>query len=93
MSGAEAAEIAMEVHHNLVEAVADGYNLTDEEWAALRAMYDAEIAYTDDQVSVLYDTLLAEIGETIVVITADHGELFGEDNMLAHKYSMHNGVL
>ena len=93
MSGAEAAEIAMEIHHNLVETVADGCDLTDEEWAALRAMYDAEIAYTDDRVGVLYDTLQAELGETIVVITADHGELFGEDDMLAHKYSMHNAVL
>jgi uncharacterized sulfatase len=26
-------------------------------------------------------------------VTADHGELFGEDDMLAHKYSLHNAVL
>ena len=93
MSGAEAAEIAMEVHHNLIETVANGCDLTEKEWAALRAMYDAEIAYTDDRVGALYDHLQAELGETIVVITADHGELFGEDDMLAHKYSMHNAVL
>jgi len=93
MSGSEAAEIAMEVHHNLVEIVANGCDLTDKEWAALRAMYDAEIAYTDDRIGALYDTLQAELGDTIVVVIADHGELFGEDDMLAHKYSMHNGVL
>jgi arylsulfatase A-like enzyme len=93
MSGREAAEIAMDVHHNLVETVADGCDLTDEEWAALRAMYDAEIAYTDDRVGVLYDRIQAALGETVVVVTADHGELFGEDDMLAHKYSMHNAVL
>jgi len=93
MSGTEAAEIAMDIHHNLLEHVANGCDLTDEEWAALRAMYDAEIAYTDDRVGELYDWLQAELGETIVVITADHGELFGEDEMLAHKYSMHNAVL
>ena len=93
MSGQEAAEIAMEVHHNLVEIVANGCELTDEEIAALKAMYDAEIAYTDDLVGRLHDHIEAELGETILVVTADHGELFGEDDMLAHKYSMHNGVL
>jgi len=93
MSGAEAAEIAMEVHHNLVETVADGCDLTTAEMAALEAMYDAEIAYTDDRVGALYEHLQDELGETVVVVTADHGELFGEDDMLAHKYSMHNAVL
>ncbi|ERH09786.1 MAG: arylsulfatase A related enzyme [halophilic archaeon J07HX64] len=93
MSGTEAAEIAMDIHHNLVEHIADGCDLTDEEWAALRAMYDAEIAYTDDRVGALYNWLQAELGETVLAITADHGELFGEDDMLAYKYSMHNAVL
>lgn len=93
VTGAEAAEIAMDVHHNLVEYVANGCDLTNEELAALKAMYDAEIAYTDDRVGMLYDYIQKELGETVVVITADHGELFGEDDMLAHKYSMHNGVL
>ncbi len=93
MSGREAAEIAMEVHHNLIEIVADGCDLSEEEMAALRAMYDAEIAYTDDLVGQLHAHIEDELGETILVVTADHGELFGEDDMLAHKYSMHNAVL
>lgn len=93
MSGSEAAEVAMDVHHNLIETVANGCDLTDEEMAALEAMYDAEIAYTDDRVGMLYDYAQEELDDTIVVITADHGELFGEDDMLAHKYSMHNSVL
>jgi len=48
---------------------------------------------TDERVGELYRTIQGELGETIVVVTADHGELFGEDDMLAHKYSMHNAVL
>jgi uncharacterized sulfatase len=93
MSAADAAELAMDVHHNLVETVAHGCDLTDEEMAALEAMYDAELAYTDQQVGELYDFFQDMLGETIIVITADHGELFGEDDMLGHKYSMHNAVL
>jgi uncharacterized sulfatase len=93
MSGREAADLAMEVHHNLVEIAANGCDLSETELDALRAMYDAEIAYTDELVGRLVEHIQRELGETLVVVTADHGELFGEDGMLAHKYSMHNGLL
>jgi uncharacterized sulfatase len=93
MSSEAAATLSMEVHHNLVEIVANGCELDADDMAALKAMYDGEIAYTDERVGELYETIQRELGETIIVITADHGELFGEDEMLAHKYSMHNAVL
>jgi len=93
MSASDAADFAMEIHHHLVEIVANGCELSQEELAALKAMYDAEITYTDERVGAIYETVQEEFRNTIVVITADHGELFGEDDMLAHKYSMHNAVL
>lgn len=93
MSGQEAAEIAMDIHVNIVERIANGCDLTEEERQALIAMYDAEIAYTDEMVGRVYETIQQELDDTIVIITADHGELFGEDDSLAHKYSMHNAVL
>lgn len=93
MEPAEAASFALDVHHNLVEIVANGCDLNAAEMDALMAMYDAEIAYTDALVGELLDLIDQRSGETIVVVTADHGELFGEDDMLAHKYSMHNAVL
>ena len=93
LSPQEAASISMDIHHNLLDVIANGIDLTDEEMAALKAMYDAEIAYTDDRVGTLLNAVENELDNVIVVITSDHGELFGEDNMLAHKYSMHNAVL
>jgi len=93
MSGAEAAKISMDVHRNLIEIIANGSDLTYDEMAALKSLYDAEIAYTDERVGALYDTVQSELDNTVVVITADHGELFGEDKMLGHQYSMHNAVL
>ncbi|GAB3669328.1 sulfatase-like hydrolase/transferase [Halopiger thermotolerans] len=89
----EAASISMDIHHNLLDVIANGIDLTEEEMAALKAMYDAEIAYTDDRVGALLDVVERELDDVIIVITSDHGELFGEDDMLAHKYSMHNAVL
>ena len=93
MDGSEAASFALEVHHDLLDIVANGCNLSDDEMDPLRAMYDSEIAYTDELIGELFDLIDEHLGETIVVVTADHGELFGEDDMLAHKYSMHNAVL
>ncbi|WP_436935080.1 sulfatase [Halovenus marina] len=93
MGPEEAASVAMDVHHNLVDIVANGCDLSEAEMEALIAMYDAEIAYTDELVGNLLDLIDDRLDETIVVVTADHGELFGEDDMLAHKYSLHNAVL
>lgn len=93
MDGREAASLAMEIHHNLLDIVANGCDLSESEMEALLAMYDGEIAYTDRLVGELVDVIEEHLGETILVVTADHGELFGEDDMLAHKYSMHNAVL
>ncbi len=40
--------------------------------------YDAEIAYVDRAIGELVDTVRARRPRTIVVVTADHGEEFGE---------------
>jgi arylsulfatase A-like enzyme len=53
---------------------------------ALRARYDAEIAFADQQLGVLLDALdargLAE--DTIVAVTADHGEGLMQHGLLMH---------
>lgn len=93
MSPSEAAEFAMEVHYNLEEIIANGCNLTEDQWDALIAMYDAEIAYTDHMVGELISHVRSlDIGETIFVVTADHGELFGEYGLLSHKYVLNSAV-
>jgi len=86
MSAAEAAEFAIEVHRTLDERIAEGLDFTDEEWAALHAMYDAEIRYTDEMIGRLFEYVQSlDLGETIFIATADHGELFGEHGLLSHK--------
>ena len=60
----------------------------DEEIGALMDRYDAEIAFVDQQMPALLEHLQKvsdEQGrELLVVITGDHGEGFGEHNILAH---------
>lgn len=61
----------------------------------LNAAYDAEIIYTDRQI----DRLLAALDDlgltenTIVVLTADHGEEFWEHGSLFHGYTLYDEVV
>lgn len=93
MSRAEAGDFSMEVHRNLVEKVATGCQFTDDEWNTLRALYDAQIEYTDCFIGRLFDRIQAEFDNTIVVITGDHGEHFGEQGALGHKYILDDALL
>jgi arylsulfatase A-like enzyme len=56
--------------------------------AHMRARYDAEVTYADRSLGALLDTLAAMglAGETIVAVTADHGEGMGE-----HDYYFEHG--
>ena len=85
MSTEEALELGLSHHENFHQLIADDCPLTDDEWDALHALYDAELAHTDELVGDLFDYANAlDLGDTVFVVTADHGELFGEQGMLAH---------
>lgn len=59
------------------------------DYSALAAdLYDSEIAYADKEISRLLSTLreLGIEGETIVVLTSDHGEALGEKGLAGHAY-------
>ncbi|NNE07483.1 MAG: sulfatase [Gemmatimonadetes bacterium] len=75
-----------------LEQLWKGYiDLSEEDIQSIRGLYDGEVAYTDQQVGIILDQLeesgMAE--RTIVILTADHGEMlyerdryFGHDIML-----------
>ena len=51
-----------------------------------RGVYDGEVAYVDSLIGSVLDVLAASVhgGRTAVVITADHGEAFGEHGAWRH---------
>jgi arylsulfatase A-like enzyme len=57
--------------------------------------YDGGIYYTDQQIQNLLDELEARgvLKNTIVVITSDHGELFGEHGLWEHHNSLYRPVI
>lgn len=59
-----------------------------QEW---RDRYDESLLYLDNQIGSLLDTLKArgKLENTIVIVTADHGESFGEHGMVHHGGSLY----
>ncbi len=57
--------------------------------------YDGAITYLDLQVDALLRALAdrGRLGSTIVVVTSDHGELFGEHGILGHRNNLYLPVL
>lgn len=61
-----------------------------------RALYQGEVAWVDRNLGRLFDRLEAagELDETVVLVTGDHGELFGEDRgMVEHRNSLHPALI
>ncbi|SFR66481.1 sulfatase [Halogeometricum limi] len=84
MSVDEALKLAMEMSSDLHGYIARGASFTEDEWNALHAMYDALIRYVDDTVRSIVEYAEERLDDPLVVVTSDHGELFGEKGMLAH---------
>ncbi len=58
---------------------------------AYRALYDGEIAYLDWRLQRLFDRL--DDPDTVWVITADHGELFGENGFFWHAFCLYEPLI
>jgi arylsulfatase A-like enzyme len=69
--------------------------VTDREWDLVRKLYDAECAYVDDQFDALLGALADRdlLDDTLVLFTADHGELVGEHDHAGHPPEFWEGVL
>ncbi|MDY6853867.1 MAG: sulfatase-like hydrolase/transferase [Thermodesulfobacteriota bacterium] len=67
-------------------------NTTKEELNQLMALYDGKITFTDVQIGYLVDKLrlLKIYDNTLIILTADHGEAFLEHNKLLHGNYIYN---
>lgn len=66
-------------------------SLTPEQIQSEIDAYDGSIAYVDDQIKVFFGELEARglLENTIVIVTSDHGESFGEHGFLQHSASLY----
>ena len=81
---------------NLYAAVINkNHDLTDKERAHLLSQYDGEIAYLDNHIGELLEELksLNLYDESMIIITSDHGESFGEHNLMDHGRALYEELL
>ncbi|MCK5851186.1 MAG: sulfatase [Kiritimatiellae bacterium] len=77
-------------------ALANGsLDSSEENLEHLTGLYDGEIAWTDSQLERLFAYLRNSNleGNTIIIITADHGEEFLEHQGVGHGYTMHREIV
>ncbi|WP_299334492.1 sulfatase [Haloplanus sp.] len=69
--------------------------IDDDEWGDIRALYDAELAHIDAQLTRLFDWLKAENewDDTTVIVAADHGELHGEHDLYGHEFGLYDPLV
>jgi len=70
----------------LYDKISGDRDVTDDEIASARNLYDGEIAYIDAQIKSIFSELNNRglLEDSVVIVTADHGDLFGEHGKFAH---------
>jgi arylsulfatase A-like enzyme len=69
--------------------------LTEADVSDLLKLYDGEIRYTDAQIRNVVDALKRDgiYEDTVVIVTADHGEAFGEHGRFGHHPDLYDELL
>lgn len=72
-----------------------GQEITPEQFGWLEEQYDGEIGYLDTHLGRLFDGLRERgaLDRTLVIVTSDHGEHFGEHGLMDHKMSLYEPLI
>jgi arylsulfatase len=75
-------------------AIDDPDSITDEERQVLVDLYDAEIRYNDERIGEFLDALRDRdlLDDSLVIVTADHGDAFGEHGYYEHPRYLHDEI-
>jgi len=76
---------------DIKNTMAGNEEISDRQRQIMVDLYDAEIAYIDDQVRQFYQHL-EDSGlrdNTVVIMLSDHGDLFGEQGLWGHQGRIH----
>lgn len=84
-----------DLHRLYKRSVSEPDDVTEEEHRILTNLYDGEIRYLDDQLSGFLDALAHRglLEDSLVIITADHGDGFNEQGYYAHPRTLDDELL
>jgi len=79
----------------LLVCLTDDFELSEAEIQALTCLYDEEINYLDYKIGELVDHLEKAnlLDESLLILTADHGEHLGEHGMYSHVASLYEPIV
>lgn len=69
--------------------------LNEHQKATLDGMYDAEVAYQDEQLGLFFQRLEESgvLDNTLVIVCSDHGEHLGEKDYIGHSLTLYNELI
>jgi arylsulfatase A-like enzyme len=69
--------------------------MSERDFGILTALYDAEIVDTDERIGATVDALRQAgiLDDTIVIISADHGENFGHHGLMGHSHCLYDDLI
>lgn len=94
VSADEAISIAKDLYgkdRRKYEVLGQDRDFTDTEIEVITSFYKASTNYVEKMVVSVVEYLTNEL-DAIVVVTGDHGELFGEEGLISHVITTHNAV-
>lgn len=79
------------IRMHCAELIKEGFGPGEARFENILLRYDAEIAHTDYAIGMVLDTLKEWdiLDNTVIVITADHGEEFLEHRFVEHGYTLY----
>ncbi|MBM3238204.1 DUF229 domain-containing protein [Candidatus Poribacteria bacterium] len=83
------------VNQNPVDYISGNVKMSHEDFEILRTLYDGDISYLDVKMNQLLDYLrqLNIMDNTVLIITSDHGESFGEHHLMSHMLGVYDTLL
>ena len=83
------------VNQNPYSIWAGKKKMDEAEFAGYRALYDGELRYMDSHLGTFFGKLRSAgiLDDTLVVVTADHGEQMGEGGYLGHHFALREALI
>jgi len=77
------------------KALSQPGEISENERQYLMDLYDAEINFVDEQIGrlLLHLRQQGSLDSTLIIVTADHGEAFGEHGQFSHRFELYDELL
>ena len=71
------------------------FRLNERELRLMHSLYEGDVAYLDSKLGELFNFLedSGVLDNTVLILTSDHGENFGEHNLIEHQFCLYNSLL